>query len=264
MKRKTAFTLIEVLVVIAIISILMGILLPSLIKAREASRRVKCMSNLRQIGYGFLNYNYEWKVFPTRPWMGQFYSTWTAEMIHPSYPAYFLSRNPGPITIDTYIYNGPQPVPDTAKTNWSRKYFTHFEVLECPSDMRDAHPAFGQYGDKSNYQIWGTSYVYNCRDNFAYPTDAHVGTLMYRGQGKIKNSAMVVVLGDPAMMTFAGNGLNRRWRWHDKKKDSGNVLFADFHVEHVEFTQNHPNFLTGSNFTFLAAQPRYPIPPYYP
>lgn len=44
------FTLIELLVVISIISILIAILLPSLAKARQSSRNVKCLASLKQIG----------------------------------------------------------------------------------------------------------------------------------------------------------------------------------------------------------------------
>lgn len=47
--RKKAFTLIEVLLVIAIISLLMGILLPALAKARQQGEGIVCMSNLRQM-----------------------------------------------------------------------------------------------------------------------------------------------------------------------------------------------------------------------
>ena len=60
-----AFTLTEVVVVIAIVAILIGMLLPAIQASREAVRKIQCGNNLAQTGIGLLRYNDSFGTFPS-------------------------------------------------------------------------------------------------------------------------------------------------------------------------------------------------------
>lgn len=69
MKHRSAFTLVELLVVIAIIGVLVGVLIPAVQAAREAARRATCKNNLRQTGLALHSYHDARRILPTG-WLG--------------------------------------------------------------------------------------------------------------------------------------------------------------------------------------------------
>jgi prepilin-type N-terminal cleavage/methylation domain-containing protein/prepilin-type processing-associated H-X9-DG protein len=76
-RRRQGFTLIELLVVISIIGILVGLLLPAINSAREAGRRAKCQSNMRNVVLAILGYVNNKNVFPPSGEFGEDATTLT-------------------------------------------------------------------------------------------------------------------------------------------------------------------------------------------
>ncbi len=62
--RKRGFTIVEFLVVVAIIGALLALLLPAVQQAREAARRTQCKNNLKQLGLAIYNYMDVFQTFP--------------------------------------------------------------------------------------------------------------------------------------------------------------------------------------------------------
>jgi prepilin-type N-terminal cleavage/methylation domain-containing protein/prepilin-type processing-associated H-X9-DG protein len=83
-RKRSAFTLIEILVVVAIIALLIAILLPSLARAKEMARMVQCQSNMRQISMAFCSYVVENKGRLPGGYYDQ-YADWLGAANRPGY-----------------------------------------------------------------------------------------------------------------------------------------------------------------------------------
>ncbi len=67
-RSRAGFTVVELLVTIAIIGLLLALLLPAVQMARESARRTQCRSNLRQIATGLHNFHSSYGSFPGNGW----------------------------------------------------------------------------------------------------------------------------------------------------------------------------------------------------
>jgi len=126
-RTKNSFTLIELLVVIAIIALLSSMLLPALVKAREMGRRVKCVSNLRNINLAFMLYVQD-------------------------YDGYFMIHD------QLYWYQKIQPK-SLANDYLNADYTQSGTILDCPSGTRGWHRP--ERTGNEGYMDYGYNYTLN-------------------------------------------------------------------------------------------------------
>jgi prepilin-type N-terminal cleavage/methylation domain-containing protein len=152
-KQRAAFSLVELLVVIAIIGLLAALLLPAIQSAREAARRMKCESNMRQIGIAAHNHHASMNKFPP----GSVAKEFPAAPFHPwTFYRWSTLAMLSPYLENTAAFNAL----DLSKPLYNTSYGVTLENREgamawvslflCPSDqpMR-LRPAFGP----TNYAV---------------------------------------------------------------------------------------------------------------
>lgn len=207
MKQRRAFSLIELLVVIGIIAVLMAILLPALEKARESALKVKCASNIRQVGQALVLYsNDNHGQYPRTTYI----------------PGAPLTEGTGPAATDPFATGGVQPNDVTAAIFLLiRTQDALPQIFMCPYNDVNAFEAdkATNIRNRSNF----TDYRKNLGYSYANPyPDATAVAAGYALTNHL--SPRFVLAADLNPGTLSENSKNH--------EDEGqNVLFADSHVE---------------------------------
>lgn len=127
MKRK-AFTLIELLVVIAIMALLAAILFPVFARARENARRANCMSNMKQMAMGVMQYTQDYDEYYPLAWYG----------LNPSAANQSYTQTQAGTPGHAFVTYGPNPSTVTSGhwITWQDliyPYVNSGQVFKCPS-----------------------------------------------------------------------------------------------------------------------------------
>ena len=271
MKRRSGFTLIELLVVISIIFILAGLLLPGAFKAKEQTKTVTCLNNLRQIGIALRLYvDDNNSVFPPNhvsETNGTLKVAWAALGGRSSEP--FLKWFPTTGIRPLYSYLKPS------------------DVFRCPVDQGQQPILCGQNlpSKPSNFKTIGSSYHFNggglsvLKDGgFKLEKDGGLAAntegwmpqpdrfiLMHEPAARlyIEYPASDAPLSDEEVAAMATLEYNPRWyQWHynlgraeiedpkfARERFVSPVLFGDGHVATHNFSKS------------LATDPYYPYEP---
>lgn len=256
----TAFTLIEVLVVVAIIALLVALLIPSLSVARESSRRVTCRANLRQITMAMIFHAHE-----DRHGVYIYTSQGADDGLHYLYPRYFKDARAAvcPSTRNVVDMTKPAPmqklpVGDLVKDDsgtWQTKVDYYLNLKQHPDLMHAAkHREDDEGGHSYEVFAWYSAGVFpnglhyedsgriRVRD-LKRPTQQFI--LVDSDQDPDKSGAGGEVLGAQVYNNWPDQATNNHGR------AGGNIGFLDGHVDWV----NQRNWVPAHLFSAHLAWP---------
>jgi prepilin-type N-terminal cleavage/methylation domain-containing protein/prepilin-type processing-associated H-X9-DG protein len=146
MRPRSAFTLIEMLVVVAALAILVGLLLPAIQKTREAASRLTCANNLMQIGIALNHYQDAFGHFPPAvviPYATESKRPLTSSAASPFGPNWaifilpYIEQEALYKQAQPWTYPGTRNVDDLKSYNliWRKVRGMHVKLYSCPSDF---------------------------------------------------------------------------------------------------------------------------------
>jgi prepilin-type N-terminal cleavage/methylation domain-containing protein len=160
-RHRQGMTIIELLVVVAILGALVALLLPAVQQARESARRTTCANNLKQLGVALHNYLDAFRSFPT----GNLYpANW-------SYLTLMLPQLEQRPLYDRCDFKAIQCFNCNRAQGGNGPPSINLPVVQCPSDRRQGqicnYPPWGNYANGNSYGVMGTqSGLFNLQGSF--------------------------------------------------------------------------------------------------